>query len=110
MNRDFNSYSASGLLSYQPKPRKVSSGKRKKSRDSSKDRLRKSKDGRLHSSPGKMMLNEYASQTSSNPLLYKNSVDDPTNLKFTTGIIRPGELAFKGCTFSPHRRPDSKKK
>ena len=110
MNRDFNSYSASALLSYQPKPRKVTSGKRKKSRDSSKDKLRKSKDGRIHSSPGKMMPKNYVPQTSSNALLYKNSIDDPTNLKFTSGIIRPAESAFKNLAFSPHGRPESKKK
>ena len=109
MNKEFNSYSSGALLSFQPKPRKVASGKRKKSRDSSKEKQRKSKDSRLNSSPGKFLTNKYIPQSSTNTLIYKNSVDDPKNLKFTSSNMRPTESAFKNLVYSPQGKLDKKK-
>ena len=110
MNREMNSYSSGALLSYQQKQRKVSSGKRKKSRDSSKEKPKKSKDGRIYSSPGKMMSKNFVPHTSAHTFIYKNASDDPSNLKFTSTLVRPSEFAFKGLVQSPQPRPSSKKK
>lgn len=110
MNREINSYSSGVLLSYQQKPRKVTSGKRKKSRETSKEKQKKSKDSRLYSSPGKMMSKNYISQPSTHTLVQKSASDDPTNLKFSSSLVKPSEFVFKGFMQSPHLRPSSKKK
>lgn len=105
MNRGLGSYSAADLLYQKNKPRKVSSGKRKKSRESSREK----NPNKLYTSPGKIMVGSYVPQTSSQNFLLTSS-GEPTNLKYSG--VRPvhPESAFKNLVLSPGSRPSSKKK
>jgi hypothetical protein len=98
MNRGVASYSAS------TKPRKITSAKRKKSRESTRE---KKKDH--YNSPGKIMVSKYTPSTSSHTFLHKNTNDELTNLRYAA--VRPkNESAFKSLVYSPSGRPISKVK
>lgn len=105
MNRVTGSYSASSLLYNKSKPRKISSAKRKKSRESSKDK----KKDKGYNSPGKIMVGNYIPHPSSQTFLLKNNDEEPINLRYAA--VRPKhESAFKSLVYSPNGRPSSKTK
>jgi hypothetical protein len=105
MNKGINSFSSGSLLYNKSKPRKGSGTKRKKSRESSKEKTK----SKLYNSPGKIMVGNYAPQTSSTTFL-QNSSTDPTNLKYSSARPVAPESAFKNLVYSPNARPSSKKK
>ena len=105
MNRGINSFSSGSLLYNKSKPRKGSATKRKKSRESSKEKSK----SKLYTSPGKIMVGNYIPQTSTTTLL-QNSSTDPTNLKYSSARPAPVESAFSNLVYSPNGRPSSKKK
>lgn len=106
MNYGINSLSSGNLLYNKSKTRKVNSAKRKKSRESSREKAK----GKLYNSPGKIMHGNYVPQTASQTFLLKGASQDPTNLKYSSVRMKPAESAFKNLVFSPQGRPASKKK
>lgn len=106
MKKGFGSYSASSLLKGTSKTRRVTSGKRKKSRESSKEKTK----NKMYTSPGKIMVGNYVPQTASQNFLLKNTGEEPTNLRYAAVRPKHSESAFNNLVYSPATRPSSKPK